>query len=335
MLLCAVLGIFLLHYYHETVTLAKLAGYKGQGLMLYYARQASLNLSIRSVDRLASHSQNIAEAIAYVFSFIFLHNVVFFSKQKHKKNLINLLPVLIYLPFIVLSTGRTPFIRLIVVWFVIGAIFFLQKNRWQPENTKKIMKVGLISLAVFFLLFIAAGSYKDSNLVRNAVSTVSTYTGLSIPSLNDYLLHPRPQNDHFGKETLQGVYYFLDRIGIDFPKHYSSYSIPEFTYFGSTMGNVYTVCRRPLQDYGFVGMYISLFLFGAIYAFLFQWTKNRRSFRVICYAYIFYPVTMMSIEDQFFSSLVSLGLLWMLLYMAVIYFIFVKKTKLGIKRINP
>ncbi|GHT09996.1 hypothetical protein AGMMS4956_00640 [Bacteroidia bacterium] len=200
----------------------------------------------------------------------------------------------------------------------------MQKNEWSPNKTKRLVKIGLIGIAVFFALFIAAGSLKDSVFVTHAWESISFYTGLSIPSLDDYLLQPRPQSDHFGEETLSGIYYFLNRIGIHFPDNYVNYKHLEFVNFNGTMGNVYTVVRRLLHDYGYWGLYFLLFAFGFIYSFLFQLIKNKRSFLLIFYAFMFYPIVMVGIDEQLCSTWFSISWVWITLYMYIFWLLFVK-----------
>ncbi|GHV72141.1 hypothetical protein AGMMS49928_28020 [Spirochaetia bacterium] len=122
---CTVLGILLIHYYNETVKMAKEAGYVNGPAMLVYARRNQLDITAQNRDRMANYSFIAAGAMAYNFSFIFLYNKLFFPKLRNSKYL---LPVVMYIPFVILTTGRTDFIRLITLWLIIGCTFFRQKN---------------------------------------------------------------------------------------------------------------------------------------------------------------------------------------------------------------
>ena len=97
----AVFGLLLVNYYRETVKLAEQAGYKSNSglLMLAYARTASLNESgdYESRSRIASYSYTFMQAIAYVFSYIFLYNKIVVGKRRCAKYL---LPVLLLFPYI-------------------------------------------------------------------------------------------------------------------------------------------------------------------------------------------------------------------------------------------
>jgi oligosaccharide repeat unit polymerase len=322
--ICILLGIMLVYYYHETLEMAKRAGYKeGQGLlMLAYARKAYIDPDAEQRSRLASYSYIFIRALSYTFSFIILYNYSFFKKIKFRY----ILPILIYLPFIFLSTARTDFISLIAVWFIIGSLFFMQKKRWSPLYAGKIIRMGILLLGLFSLLFVFSGSFKDSRTSKKAWSIISFYTGMSIPSLDNYIMNPRPKNSHFGNETLSSVYDIIKKLKImNIPDEYKEYKHLEFTSFSGVRGNVYTVIRRLLQDYGFLGLYLLLFFFGFLYAIFFEKIKTTQNYLVIIYSILFYPVIMMSIDEQFIVTIISISTIYTLILLMFNYYIFINR----------
>jgi hypothetical protein len=109
-LLCSILGVLLWHYYNETVRIAKYYGFTDGPLMLWYARQAIKDPEVNR-DKIASLGTVLAKPSAYIFSFSFLYNAIFFKKNK----ISYFLPVLIGMFFFALSGGRTEFIYLIKI----------------------------------------------------------------------------------------------------------------------------------------------------------------------------------------------------------------------------
>jgi oligosaccharide repeat unit polymerase len=322
--LCVILGLLMIHYYNETVRIAMIAGYKKGPFMLQYAREA-LFLLTEPRDRIANFSIIIAEANGYIFSFIFLYNYIFFPK--FKRNVVNILPIIIYCLYAILTTGRGDFITLIALWIIIGGTFFMQKNKWHQRYNARIIIYGVLGIVLFLSIFIFAGSFKNATIMENALSTISFYTGLSIPSLNDFIIHPRPQNTYFGQHTLFGVYGILRRIGFDYPQFY----VPsEMVSFNGTRGNVYTAIRRYLQDYGYFGLYGIMFSLGFLYSIIFLSVNKRRNFLLILYAAIFSPIVEIAIEDTFFMNLISVSTIYLVLSMGVSYFSFVNKKYLYI-----
>jgi oligosaccharide repeat unit polymerase len=319
LLLCGILGILLLHYYNETVRIAVHYGYTDGPLMLAYARQAIKDPEVNR-DRIALLGALLAKAAAYVFSFTFLYNFFFFKRTKSIKNL---LPVLIYVPFIVLSAGRTDFIYLITAWFVVGCVFFMQKNGWRPRSLFKILMVGFSSIILFLFLFVFSGSFRSSSLRENALSVISYYAGLSIPSLDDFILHPRPSDFYFGENTLFGIYGVLRKLGFNYPFFYAPYDAVSFN---GTRGNVYTIIRRYLEDFGFFGLYAILFFLGFLYSFFFFKSRNHRNFKLLLYAALFFPIVEAPIEERFFMSVVASGTVYSFILIFFFYYLFVNKS---------
>lgn len=336
----AVFGLLLVNYYRETVKLAEQAGYKSNSglLMLAYARTASLNESgdYESRSRIANYSYTFMQAIAYVFSYIFLYNKIVVGKRRCAKYL---LPVLLLFPYIVLSTGRTTFIYLIMVWIVVGSCFYMQKRRWNPRYVTRIIGIGLGGILLFFLLFVLAGSFKSKTVMESAWKTISFYTGLSIPSLDYYFmkLNP-PASEYFGEHVFYGVYGVLRKFDSSIPKFYAPWA--EFPSFNGTRGNVYTIIRRYHQDFGYFGLFFLMFCLGTFYSFLFlRFNNTRKHAGLLVYAFIFSPIVEMSIEERFFMNVISLSTLYMVVFTLLMFRVFIKDSGIRMARyffkLNP
>ena len=318
-------GILFLNYYNETLKLAIKAGYeKNNGnLMLYYARIASLNKSgvFSHRNRLAEYSSTICKYTAYVFSYIFLYNKIIMNKKKSFKYL---LPILIYIPFIIYSTGRTQFIYLISVWIIVGSTFFMQKKNWNPKYTMKIIKIGVSGILFFLVLFILAGSLKTKSLINDMFNNISIYIGLSIPSLDLYFKNiPYPDNKMFGEHTFYAIYGVLRALNHNIPQLYGPL---EFVRFHNASGNVYSIIRRYHQDFGTYGLFIIMFFLGLFYSYLFlKYNNSRKKVGLIFYASIFSPIVEMSIEERFFMHIFSYPTIQGLIIMAILFKIFINK----------
>ena len=209
-----------------------------------------------------------------------------------------------YLPYTVFSGGRTQFIRIITFLIVVGGIFYLQKNEWRLSSVLNVIKAGFWGIIAFLCIFVAVGSLKNSTIVESAFSTVSFYTGMSIPSLDDYFLHPRPDAELFGSHTLTDVYSFLNKFGYSYPDSYPHY---DFVNFNGTSGNVYTIIRRYHEDFGLWGLYGLMFFLGIFYGIFFLLASKRSGFSVILYGYFAYTLVMVSIDEQFLLSYFNAG----------------------------
>ena len=321
-----IFSLLLLNYYKETVRIATEAGYKkgGDMLMLFYARIAVLNEKglYSGRNRLASISFNLLRSLSYLFTYIFLYNKIIL---KQKKIIYQIFPVLLFIPYLILTTGRTEFIYMITIWIIIGSVFFMQTKSWNPRYTGKIVIIGIVGIGIFLLFFIIAGSFKSNKLTEHAFDSIAFYTGLSIPSLDSYFTKDYPDNSLFGEHTLYGIYYILRKFRFSIPKLYQPF---EFATFHNVRGNVFTVIRRYHQDFGFFGLYFMMFFLGFFYSFLFlKFNKTRRNMGLLFYASILSPIVEMSIEERFFMFIVSVSTLYSFLYMYIFFRIFVNKPK--------
>lgn len=301
MVISIVLILLCIHYLKELMRLAVAAGYKkNEGLLFVaYVRAASLKPEVYGrIDRLAGWSSTFANVFAYIFLYIICFNKIYFNKF----NILYLMPIITYLPYIVFSGGRTQFIYIIAFLIVVGGTFYLQKNKWRLKSMFKILKTGILGIILFFCIFIAVGSLKSSIFVKKAFSTISFYTGMSIPSLDDYFLNPRPKGEYFGEHVLFGIYNFLREFDDSIPIFYAPY---DFVSFNGTSGNVYTVIRRYHQDFGLFGLYGLMFFLGFFYGSFYLLVNKKACFGLLVYGFIIAPIVEISIEERFFMSIVS------------------------------
>jgi oligosaccharide repeat unit polymerase len=235
------------------------------------------------------------------------------------------LPVLIYIVFIALSAGRTGFIYLIMLWIVIGGVFFMQKHQWNSRFSLKILTSAFFGMILFLGIFVFVGSFRSDKILEMPLTIVSNYIGQSIPLLNDFILHPRPPDTYFGENTLFGIYSFLRKFGFDYPFFYAPY---DFTVLNGMRGNVYSIIRRYLEDFGYFGLFFLMFSLGFFYSFLFFMVRRMRDLRLLLYASIFFPIVEIAIEERFFMSVVASGTVYSFILLFFFYYLFVNKRYL-------
>lgn len=262
---------------------------------------------------------SISKAIAYIFIFIFVYDLVLFGKSFFKY----LIPAILYIIFSLFTSGRIYLIYLVIFTLV---MFFVLFDKYQIKQYKsfkiilKCMVFALLALIMFALLANVVGR----NTTHNSFTQLSVYIGGPLVSFDQYLddfkfIKP----EIFGQETLTGVYQFLNQLGlsdISLNRHL------EFTNFGDNWGNVFTAARRYFHDYNFSGGYLIFFIIGFLYTWFYLYVKNKRiGFHTILYAYLIYPVTMLIIDDVLLSSLLSINTLFEIFYLCVIAIILIPK----------
>lgn len=304
-------------YFNALKKLAWDNGYNGSGLFLNYVRNIMLYKHL-DVPRLIGWSLNFVSVNGFIFLYIFIYNKVIAKKNCF----IYLLPFSFHFLLQVLSTGRTGFIRMIVFSFVCFAFLYLG-NKNSLKKQIKLVNIAFLGLMIFFVIFIFAGSLKSTNLMRHAFSSISFYAGMSIPSLDSWL-EKSTAAQYFGEETLTALYNIFYKLGFPIPIEHTYYKHLEFINFNGTIGNVYTVFRRFIHDYGYFGMYLIMCFCGMFFSFWLRSLRAKNGFGIMAYAYCFYAVAMVSIDEQFATSFFSSTFIVTIFFMWIFYKLLVK-----------
>lgn len=311
--------LFLLFYFYATLNIAKLAGYNGNGKLLFFARQARVHLEdiygVPFYERLASWLSSLLYIIAYIVSFFLLKD--FFQKKCVKKEY--LIIIFVYFIFIFLSTRRNDFIYIITFYVLVGSCFYMQARKWNPKYNWKIILFAFLGICIFLLLFIIAGSFKSYDILSRIWKTITSYAGQSIPLLDNYFTYPRPKDEWFGENTLFGIYRFLRKFSSSIPYFFAPY---EASYFSNgDWGNVYTMIRRYHEDFGYIGLYgMSIFL-GFFYSFWYLKVKRKKDWQLLLYAMCFFPIVEIAIEERFFMYLVDFGRI-IILFLTILFYLY-------------
>lgn len=320
-----ILLILLYKYFQETYRLSIIGGNPGgYNLMLAYARNAQLNFF--RMSRIIGYSIFFANSISYVCFFIFSHITIF---EKFKiKNLYLLSPTIIYCGFIILSTGRTSFIYLIIYMLIVFFILYQQKYNFSFKVMKKIVFCGFLSLIIFFIIFNLSGSLKGNILTKEAIfRRISIYAGSSIPALNIYINSPKIPNKYFGENTLFSIYKILRKFGYEIPQLYPPY---EWMYFGGIKTNICSAIRRYYEDFGIEGLILITFFLGVFYGIFFYYASYKKNnfFILILYATLCYPIFEFPIEERFLMTVFPTGFTYYFIALGTIcYFLVYKNIK--------
>ena len=246
---------------------------------------------------------SIAQILAYVYIYSFAFNSIHHGFKIENSKL--LIPVALYLPFIVLTTGRMHLLFLVIYTLVINAIIYQKKHGYTFAVQRKLIIVFFISGFLFFSVFLAFGSFTGKNISQNRTPfiIVSHYVGLSIPALDSFLKTEHMEDNYIGKNTLVGVYGNFRSLGFDLPKPV----LCEFAKFHNIDTNVYTALRRYVEDFGYLGMLGICWLLGFFYTLFYNRIKYHEStpFAIIAYAIFCHPLFTFSQDEGFLSAFVN------------------------------
>ena len=263
-----------------------------------------IEAKILDLPRDFAYMNLIGMALSCTFLAIGINNII---TQKNKlEYLIFLLPMLAYIPMILLSTGRMSFLQVILFSIVIGGILYQKKYGYSKITTVKMLVYICGAMILFFICFFSAGHLTGKVITadRTPFVIISHYTGAQIPALdiqlNNYLWN---DTNNIGEITLLGIYGNLRHLGIELPQ--TSMFLP-FIQLNHVTTNVYTSLFRYIHDYGMVGMWVITFTLGVFYTTLYNVIKYRcRSFiLLIIYAYISLPLFLFGHDEIFLTGII-------------------------------
>lgn len=277
-----------------------------------------------------SYRMIFVKCISFFCLYAFIYNMI--NRINHwLYNLRFLAIALSFIPFMLITGGRQQFIYF-AIFAVITTTFVFEKKF--GKSLKNRMYIGgcaciffLLFLSMFYLIGLYNGKIKESYTITRILAH---YIGTNINAL-DYFINDMDIADSpwIGKMTLIEVYNKLAAMqtGVPAVRMY----ITQFVQFDGINTNVYTALRRYIQDYGYVGCGIVMFILGIIYSGIYYYLRNRYiHLGVIMYAFWCYPIFLLCREERFFTSLISTTSLYIFILMVLIYKL-VPKTRKEIK----
>lgn len=308
-LIICTLIISLVYY----IQVRKIVGvYKGNmgwtETMHWFRHYVSFGYSNMKVPGIVEQSYQMMNLIGYVCIYILVHNFV--ASGKIKKNLFMLCILLLASSF--LNSSRLDLIRYPVAAITIYILLIERKSgKTVKLRFKLLFKLAILFLAIcvsFVWLKKIAGRIDD----RTPFYYITYYLGQSIRNLDCFLQEKSAESDIWGKETFYGLNHFLGIITgqpkFDYVIH------KEFRYYkGQATGNVYTMFRAFIHDFGYAGLCVLTvgfsFIINAIYlnakSKKYKNTKIEYNVVTIFYSYIVFSVYVAFFADYFWTTLVS------------------------------
>lgn len=308
LILLSILGLIFLYFsFREVYNLSVILGNKeGIANMIKTVRYPFERGEIR-FSRLQAYRLLYAETVAYISIYSFL-SVCIVKKQFLIKNV---LPVLVYIPFTILTTGRQQLLILLIYCSVLFSILYLKKYEISYRAKNRILliclSVGVFFLAIFLLMGTLTGKTATSS--RTPFVIISHYVGLSIPALNNFMETVPLEDMYIGHNTLSGIYSNLRTLGFNLPKPIGFQS---FTEFAGINTNVYTALDRYLNDYGLFGTEILMGIFGCLTTFVYNFImrKSNSIMGIIIYSAYAWILVMSCHEEYILTRLFNTQVLY-------------------------
>lgn len=285
--------------------------------------------------RFTQYRTYFAMVCAFVSFYIFVANVL--SERKIAiENFLYLLPMIVYFPFTILTTGRYEMIRMVVFQCLTFCILYLKKHGFKPIYVKYTFLLFVIGMMIIVGLFLVMGMLTGKGLSdsRPVFDVLAHYIGLSIPALNQFLYEIPIENNLIGQNTLVGIYGNLNSLGFNLK---TSKNFLEFVQFTGIDTNVYTMIRREISDYGYVGMVLVLYFWGLVFTFLYEKIKNigQHSILIIFYCTNVYVLFLLFHTERFMELITTKTLYQFLLTILLYSFLkdrFLYRIKEKVKR---
>lgn len=284
-------------------------------------------------------------AFAYIGLFIFINNVI---ASKHvRKNIVHLVPSGCFILVCILSGGRVDIIRLLSAAFIFYMILSRENGGWQAKVQKKTnWKIIKIAIPVFFVVAVVMTQLRTivkgditTNQITNIIDYIAYYIGGSLQVLN-IKIHKgilKYRLGYFGGLTFRGFWNYISKFG--FTQEYIPLNISTYEYLLTRMGiggNASTFVGSSLFDFGYVGMFITIFCEYSVLSWFYYkrlFYKNSsylRNKNLIIYGFCFFIVSMSYYDDGVYLILSQTGIITLVFLLAAYWFYF--KVKFIIKR---
>lgn len=214
---------------------------------------------------------------------------------------LSIIAFLISLVYVVLFTGRTFFLMILVIYLFCK--YLLSSN----FSIKKLATFILLALIVFigFGLFFNKGGNLDDSLAENLKSTTELTAIYLAGSLSAFqyevtnLLEP----GFSGVHSLRFFYLIGEKLGLALTPDFKASLIQEFVYIPYET-NVYTFYSPYVRDFGFLYPIFCLIIFGYIHTYTFIKANKSLNPKMIIYcSLLMYPIVMSIFSDQYFTLL--------------------------------
>lgn len=316
--------IITLLLYREVVRIASIGGASSESMMYNY----KANLFETGMSGLVTQTTKFTKGAAYVFLFVFVNNIIAQDKINKKymlRNVLYLIPGIIYCVQCFLRGGRYTVIAYIIA-VVFEVYFFMQyKNNWKYTVPLKII---VRMMGIVFVIFIGFWLVKEMvgrSSEASFLEYITRYIGGPYELFSLYLNDPPSASN----ETFAGILTSLNKLGLT-DASIRAYHEFRFSTTNVLLGNVYTAFRTYYNDYGVVGVGLLSFLLSLIFNVAYHKLRRgdiyRYKFQNILYSSLLYCIVFNFFVDYFYARL-SLGYLIEIFIMYIIYF-FVFRTRI-------
>ena len=299
---------------------------------MFFARQGMVAGKFK-YGRWLSYEMVILLSLSCSCLFVVISNFISFAGQNSVKEriLLNIkyliIPVLC-LPAFFLETGRENFLNLLLFTMVTAAVLVQKNYGFSLQSKYTVLRVASFACAAFLILFLCFGFIRSRSGNPDFLRSLIGYIGSPIPELSYFVdTHAFLENQYIGGTTLFGIYSNLKSLGFALPK---PVLFLEFSYIHQTFGtNVYTMLRRYIADYGYVGTCLIMAIMGIVYTAAYNYIRfYAKSFwHMIVYGCLVSPLFLAMYDERFLMFIINTTTIYKMTVVYLVCRLFIRREE--------
>ncbi len=335
--ICIVLLIFTYFNFWEVYQASLKLGNQGDYMGMISVVRRAVENSEYSFSRFYSYRNQIAQVLVYYSIFVFFWNVFLNKTSSILAGIKYFLPLVFYLPLLILSGARIGLFCMVVFMIVSGCILYQKSCEFDFSSKKKSLYFAFGGGACFLVFFLLFGFFTGKVTLptqnpfmasgRNPFEIICHYGGLSLPALSVYLESTFLETPYLGASTFHAVYHKLISLGMEQTDVLLNFfHFLPFTNFDGVTTNVYTALRPYIQDYGFWGTCLVMAILGMVYTAMYNYVRlyAKNPVWIVVYANIAWPLVWIMNEDGFFKGIVQTQTIYFILLIFLMDWVFSK-----------
>ena len=290
-----------------------LSYYRGKSVL--YSNEISSKTS--DINFIVKQMHKTSLVIGVLCIYAFCNN--FFTK---KKNYYLLVPIILSMGESLLTSGRSLFMKLIIIILLCFLYFKIKKDNNISKKTiiYTCTSIGAI-LLIFYIMLPLLGRSTNISFIKY----ISFYFSCGIPSFDLFLAKMPEHIGYIGEETFTGIYLLLNKFHFINFTRIASYG---WETIGGMHSNIYTSLKAYYFDFGYIGVCLLQMLFGFLSTLYYNFSKsnNKNIFMVIYFYYIYIFIEQIRAE-QFYGLWSSTTISNLLIIVVMYYFLYKFNTK--------
>lgn len=261
------------------------------------------------ISGLASPVFGIMDALQVFAAYSLAREVISEGKNFSKLALLN---VALSAAYSLLGGGRTGLVGMVFMTLIFLVIFGYKNGTILSFLHLKIkyVAISITGVIIFLIIFYNALALLGRTVEFNFLNYIGIYLAAPFKNFDIMMESQPPDSASFGQYTFSGIYQILSHIVNIDRSSMPTFTLPFVTYNGHSLGNVYTVFRALVLDFGILGCILAITVMAAIsqlvYEIAMRHQENYHSnFSMLIYGVVSFNIAMSFFSHNFFQNLFS------------------------------